>query len=48
MQYFICILLIIAIIIGSILIITLNLLYKDIIKEFYNYLERDDKNDNFK
>lgn len=48
MQYFICILLIIAIIIGSILVITLNLLYKDILKELYNYLERDDKNGNFK
>lgn len=48
MQYVICILLIIAIIIGSILVITLNLLYKDILKELYNYLERDDKNGDFK
>lgn len=46
MQYFISILLIITIIIGSIFIITLNLLYKDIVKELY--LERDDKNGDFK
>ena len=43
MKIFISILLIIAIIIGSLLLITLNLLYKDIITEFYNYIERDDK-----
>ena len=36
------------IVIGSILVITLNLLYKDILKEFYNYIERDDKNGNIK
>lgn len=48
MKMFISILLIIAIIIGSLLLITLNLLYKDIIKEFYNYIERDDKNGNIK
>ena len=48
MKIFISILLIIAIIIGSLLLITLNLLYKDIIKEFYNYIERDDKNGNIK
>ena len=48
MKIFISILLIIAIIIGSLLLITLNLLYKDIITEFYNYIERDDKNVNIK
>ena len=36
------------IIIGSILVITLNLFYKDINKELYDYIERDDKNGNIK
>lgn len=56
MKILITILLGLLIIIGSILVITLNLLYKPIIKEFWDYLEeeyyenkeRNDKNGNIK
>lgn len=55
MKTLIIILLGLLIIIGSILVITLNLLYKPIIKEFWDYLEeyyenkeRNDKNGNIK
>lgn len=53
MEILLSILLGLLIIIGSLLVITLNLLYKPIIKEFWEYLieyneykERDDKNGN--
>ena len=52
MKIIITILLIILIIIGILLVITLNLLYKPIIKEYWEYLteykERDDKNGDIK
>lgn len=48
MQILLCVLFGILIIVGSFLVISLNLLYKDIIREIYNYLERNDKNGNIK
>lgn len=52
MKIILTILLGLLVIIGSLLVITLNLLYKPIIKEFWEYLseykERDDKNGNIK
>lgn len=48
MQILLSVLFIILIIVGSFLVISLNLLYKDILKEIYNYLERNDKNGNIK
>lgn len=43
MQILLSVLFGILIIVGSFLVISLNLLYKDILKEIYNYLERNDK-----
>lgn len=48
MDIILSILLGLLIIIGSFLLITLNLLYKPIITEFCEYYERDDNNDNIK
>lgn len=48
MQILLSVLFGILIIVGSFLVVSLNLLYKDIIKEIYNYLERNDKNGNIK
>ena len=52
MKIILAILLGLLIIIGSLLVITLNLLYKPIIKEFWEYAleykERDDKDGNIK
>jgi hypothetical protein len=54
MQIILTILFVLLIIIGCLLLITLNLLYKPIIKELWEYLEeyydkeRDDKNGNIK
>lgn len=48
MQILLSVLFGILIIVGSFLVISLNLLYKDILKEIYNYLERNDKNGNIK
>lgn len=48
MQLLLSVLFGILIIVGSFLVISLNLLYKDILKEIYNYLERNDKNGNIK
>lgn len=48
MQILLSVLFGILIIVGSFLVISINLLYKDIIKEIYNYLERNDKNGNIK
>lgn len=48
MDYFLSILLVINFVIISILVITLNLLYKDIIKEFYDIIRKEDVNGNFK
>ena len=48
MNYFISILLLINMIILGFLVITLNLLYKDIIKEFYNMIGKEDENVNIK
>lgn len=48
MQILLSVLFGILIIVGSFLVISINLLYKDILKEIYNYLERNDKNGNIK
>lgn len=48
MQILLSVLFGILIIVGSFLVISINLLYKDILKEIYNYIERNDKNGNIK